>query len=46
MAYSVVTRLLLGRPLSSREFDHQRLPKRGALGVFSTDAMLAAGTPT
>ena len=32
--YSAVKRLLIGRPLSSREFEQQRLPKRLALGVF------------
>ena len=39
MAYSALKRLLIGRPLSTREFEHQRLPKRLALGVFSTDAI-------
>ena len=46
MAYSVLKRLLIGRPLSSREFEHQRLPKRLALGVFSTDAIASTAFAT
>jgi len=44
--YSAVKRLLLGRPLSSREFEQQRLPKRLALGVFSTDAIASTAFAT
>jgi amino acid transporter len=46
VAYSVLKRLLIGRPLSSREFEHQRLPKRLALGVFSTDAIASTAFAT
>lgn len=46
MPYSAVKRLLLGRPLSSREFEQQRLPKRLALGVFSTDAIASTAFAT
>jgi amino acid transporter len=46
VAYSVLKRLLIGRPLASREFEHQRLPKRLALGVFSTDAIASTAFAT
>jgi amino acid transporter len=46
VAYSALKRLLIGRPLSSREFEHQRLPKRLALGVFSTDAIASTAFAT
>ncbi len=46
MAYSALKRLLIGRPLASREFEHQRLPKRLALGVFSTDAIASTAFAT
>ena len=46
MAYSALKRLLIGRPLSSREFEQQRLPKRLALGVFSTDAIASTAFAT
>ena len=46
MPYSAVKRLLIGRPLSSREFEQQRLPKRLALGVFSTDAIASTAFAT
>ena len=46
MAYSALKRLLIGRPLSTREFEHQRLPKRLALGVFSTDAIASTAFAT
>src|SRR5947208_3161983 len=46
VAYSAVKRLLIGRPLSSREFEQQRLPKRLALGVFSTDAIASTAFAT
>ena len=35
----VVKRLLVGRPLATDEQEHQRLPKRIALAVFSSDAI-------
>ena len=46
MPYSAVKRLLIGRPLSTREFAQQRLPKRLALGVFSTDAIASTAFAT
>jgi amino acid transporter len=46
VAYSVLKRLLIGRPLASREFEQQRLPKRLALGVFSTDAIASTAFAT
>ncbi len=46
MAYSALKRLLIGRPLSTREFERQRLPKRLALGVFSTDAIASTAFAT
>ncbi|MFL6241563.1 MAG: APC family permease [Acidimicrobiia bacterium] len=46
MAYSALKRLLIGRPLSTREFEQQRLPKRLALGVFSTDAIASTAFAT
>jgi amino acid transporter len=38
-AYSTLKRFLVGRPLASRDEGTQRLPKRIALGVFSSDAV-------
>ncbi|MBA2752744.1 MAG: APC family permease, partial [Actinobacteria bacterium] len=35
----IVKRLLVGRPLASDEQEHQRLPKKIALAVFSSDAI-------
>jgi amino acid transporter len=46
VTFSVLKRLLLGRPLPSREFEQQRLPKRLALGVFSTDAIASTAFAT
>jgi amino acid transporter len=46
VAYSALKRLLIGRPLSTREFEQQRLPKRLALGVFSTDAIASTAFAT
>lgn len=37
--YSLVKRLLVGRPLSTAEAEHQRIPKLLALPVFSSDAL-------
>src|SRR5215213_3714681 len=36
---SVLKRVLVGRPIATEEQDHQRLPKRIALAVFSSDAI-------
>ena len=38
-AYSTLKRALVGRPLASHDEGKQRLPKRIALGVFSSDAV-------
>jgi amino acid transporter len=38
-AYSTLKRFLVGRPLATQEADAQRLPKRIALAVFSSDAV-------
>jgi amino acid transporter len=46
VTFSVLKRLLLGRPLASREFEQQRLPKRLALGVFATDAIASTAFAT
>jgi amino acid transporter len=46
LAYGALKRLLIGRPLSTREFEHQRLPKRLAIGVFSTDAIASTAFAT
>ncbi len=37
--YSLVKRVLIGRPLASDQLDHQRLSKRVGLAVFSSDAI-------
>ena len=34
MAYSALKRLLIGRPLSTREFEHQRLPGGSPWGLL------------
>ena len=36
---ALVKRILVGRPLSSAEQEHQRIPKVIALAVFSSDAI-------
>jgi amino acid transporter len=38
-SYSIFKRVLVGRPLASHAADTQRLPKRTALPVFSSDAV-------
>jgi amino acid transporter len=38
-SYSILKRLLVGRPLANQAADTQRLPKRIALPVFSSDAV-------
>jgi amino acid transporter len=44
--YSVVKRLLLGRPLRSAEQEHQRLIKIIALAIFSSDAISSTAYAT
>jgi amino acid transporter len=44
--YSVLKRLLVGRPLSSAEQEHQRLSKTIALAVFSSDAISSTAYAT
>jgi amino acid transporter len=44
--YSVLKRLLVGRPLSSAEQEHQRLSKSIALAVFSSDAISSTAYAT
>ncbi|MDQ3944834.1 MAG: APC family permease, partial [Actinomycetota bacterium] len=44
--YSVVKRLLVGRPLSSAEQEHQRLPKTIALSTFSSDPISSTAYAT
>ena len=44
--YSVLKRLLVGRPLSSAEQEHQRLIKMIALAVFSSDAISSTAYAT
>ena len=41
-----VKRLVLGRPISSHQEMHQRLPKRIALAVFSSDALSSSAYAT
>ncbi len=44
--YSVLKRLVVGRPLSSAEQEHQRLAKTIALAVFSSDAISSTAYAT
>ncbi len=44
--YSVLKRLLVGRPLPSAEQEHQRLIKLIALAVFSSDAISSTAYAT
>ena len=44
--YSVLKRLLLGRPLRSAEQEHQRLIKLIALAIFSSDAISSTAYAT
>ncbi|MGH9010397.1 MAG: APC family permease, partial [Acidimicrobiia bacterium] len=44
--YSVLKRLLVGRPLPSAEQEHQRLTKKIALAVFSSDAISSTAYAT
>jgi len=43
---SVLKRLLVGRPLATTEQEHQRIPKRVALAVFSSDAISSTAYAT
>ncbi len=43
---SVIKRLLVGRPLATTEQEHQRIPKRIALAVFSSDAISSTAYAT
>lgn len=44
--YSVLKRLLVGRPLATAEQEHQRLPKVIALATFSSDAISSTAYAT
>ena len=46
MTASVLKRLLVGRPLATTEQEHQRIPKRVALAVFSSDAISSTAYAT
>ena len=43
---SVVKRVLVGRPISTAEQEHQRIPKTIALAVFSSDAISSTAYAT
>lgn len=44
--FSALKRLFVGRPLATTEQEHQRLPKRIALAVFSSDAISSTAYAT
>lgn len=44
--FSTLKRLFVGRPLATTEQEHQRLPKRIALAVFSSDAISSTAYAT
>jgi amino acid transporter len=44
--YSLLKRLLVGRPIATTEQDHQRLPKSIALATFSSDAISSTAYAT
>jgi amino acid transporter len=44
--FEMLKRLLLGRPLSTAEQEHQRIPKLIALAVFSSDAISSTAYAT
>jgi amino acid transporter len=44
--YSLLKRILVGRPLSSAEQEHQRLPKTIALSTFSSDPISSTAYAT
>jgi amino acid transporter len=43
---TMLKRVIVGRPLSSAEQEHQRIPKRIALAVFSSDAISSTAYAT
>ncbi|MGZ8762969.1 MAG: amino acid permease, partial [Acidimicrobiia bacterium] len=43
---SAIKRLLVGRPLATTEQEHQRITKRIALAVFSSDAISSTAYAT
>src|SRR5215218_3846841 len=43
---SVLKRVLVGRPIASDQQEHQRIPKRIALAVFSSDAISSTAYAT
>ncbi|MEN9933810.1 MAG: hypothetical protein RLZZ387_389 [Chloroflexota bacterium] len=43
---STLKRLVVGRPLSNEQLAHERLPKRTALAVFSSDALSSTAYAT
>jgi amino acid transporter len=43
---ALVKRILVGRPLATTEQEHQRIPKRIALAVFSSDAISSTAYAT
>jgi amino acid transporter len=45
-AGALVRRILLGRPLATSQASHERLPKRLALAVFSSDALSSTAYAT
>lgn len=44
--YSILKRIFVGRPLATTEQEHQRLTKRVALAVFSSDAISSTAYAT
>ena len=43
---SALKRLLVGKPLANEQLAHERLPKRTALAVFSSDALSSVAYAT
>ncbi len=43
---SELKRLLVGKPLANEQLAHERLPKRTALAVFSSDALSSVAYAT
>ena len=44
--FSEIKRLLVGKPLANEQLAHERLPKRTALAVFSSDALSSVAYAT
>ena len=44
--FAEIKRLLVGKPLSNEQLAHERLPKRTALAVFSSDALSSVAYAT